>query len=113
MAFGESWHIVQEAITQVKSRKPTIGPLGEAIFDTKRPDLADTAIYLLDSVPIKSSFPDFARFLQRFSPYWRREKKRLDKYLAQKLIESREKMRTKGENAIELADNTLGTCSIE
>jgi hypothetical protein len=111
MAFGETWSIIKECTKQVESRGAETGPLGEAVFTTHRPDIAESSLYLLDSVPIKSAFPAFACFVQSFSPFWRKEKKKVDDFLREKLAASRREVLTKGESAVELADNTLGEYS--
>ena len=108
MAFGESWHIIQMAADQVKATEPNLGQLGEAVFETKRPELADITMYLLDSVPVRSIFPDASRFIQRLSPYWRQQKGTIDRYLEGRLAESRGRMKVLGDHAVDLADNTLG-----
>ena len=108
MAFGETWGIINSYIDQVTQQTVQVGPLGEAVFATHRPPLADSAIYLLDSVPIKSSFPSWACFLQRFSSRFQREKGKVDSFLKSKLEEARRVNATKGENAVELANNTMG-----
>lgn len=112
MAFGESWGIIRSGIDQVDAQPLKEGPLGEAVFETHRPAIANSAIHLLDSVPIKSSFPSWACFLQSFNPKWRREKGQVDAFLKKKLAESRAALKTKGDSAVELADNTMGTSSI-
>lgn len=48
MAFGESWGIVRDFTDGVKSTNARSGPLDEAIFNTKMPELAASTVALLD-----------------------------------------------------------------
>ena len=108
MAFGETWGIVTSATVQVAAGTMSHGIHGEAIYHTARPKLADSAIFLMDSVPAKSSFPAVDCFFQPRSPHFRRQQKQVDLFLRNKLAESRTKMAGKGEAAVKLADNALG-----
>jgi cytochrome P450 len=48
MAFGDSWGIIRDFQKQIQSRSPPSGQLNEAIFDTNMPQLASSAMALLD-----------------------------------------------------------------
>lgn len=48
MAFGKSWGVVRDATQQVHAGDVGIGPVGEAVFKTTRPPLAESTIRLLD-----------------------------------------------------------------
>lgn len=50
MAFGESWGIVKGFTEQVSGIKevPT-GPMGDAVFKTTRPDIANSTWYMFEA----------------------------------------------------------------
>jgi hypothetical protein len=105
--FGQSMGIL-EAATQSVRTKP-VGKLGEAVFDCPRCDMGQTAIYLMiESIPVKSSFPNIARRIQKLSPSWRSKKRVMHQYLKERLEESRERTRARGDGAADLADCALG-----
>ena len=86
----------------------TIGSSGEAIFNTRRPDIASAALYLMDSVPAKASFPEINIFIQRCMPSFRRRQEMVHDFLRRKLALSRAAMASKGDAGVQMADNTLG-----
>jgi hypothetical protein len=125
MAFGSSWHILSGFKEQVQMLEsvPT-GPLGDAVFNTTRPSIADSTWYLFEvshehalcarliaddqAVPINIPFPALSDFLTSLSPTYRRHNRAVQSYLKKKLVESREKIKAIGpESAVDLADNTL------
>ena len=108
-AFGECIGVVREATEQVYAQTADTGALGEAVFETSRPELAKAALYvMIESIPVQATFPDLARFLQRLSPTWRSNMCLLKAFLASRLADSRARMLMQGESAAQLADNALG-----
>lgn len=112
-AFGQSLDILDTTTKHANERDIEVGSLGEAVFCSERPAIAQAAIYLMiESIPVKASFPELARRLQRLSPYWNKQQRLMQRYLRDQLDASRQRMRAKGDGAAEAAGCHLGTYSV-
>ena len=112
-AFGRSLDVLDTTMKHASEGDIGYGDLGEAVFYSERPAIAQAAIYLMiESIPVKASFPELARRLQRLSPYWNKQQRLMQRYLRDQLDASRQRMRAKGDGAAEAAGCHLGTYSV-
>ncbi|ORY21756.1 cytochrome P450 [Naematelia encephala] len=108
MAFGHSWGIIPSYSSQLVEGEYPTGINGEVVFDTVRPELAESTWAIFNSLPTTSSFPYILHKIRTLSPTYRRHARRLDRFLDAKLADSRARAESVGaEVAVDVADNTL------
>ncbi|KAK4684370.1 hypothetical protein P7C73_g5809, partial [Tremellales sp. Uapishka_1] len=107
MAFGENWQCVASFQQQVSAEGCTEGPVGEAVFPHVLPMLGQATWTIFDSIPVLSNFPRIAHFFARQRPTYRRHAALVDRFLDDKIVKARLKAKAIGEEAADLADNTL------
>ena len=58
MAFGDSWHIVDHCTTEVNAlqrHEVEVGDLGNAVFHTTKPPMAESTWKIFEVAPLTSS----------------------------------------------------------